>query len=163
MEEWKPIPKFPDYEASSAGNFRRIAPGKGTYINKPRKTYQNPVTKYLNVTFSTKGERTTRTFAAHRIIAEVFIPNPDNLPQVNHINKDRTDNRVENLEWISVRDNCHGTRLIATNVITGEERYFSSINFACQNLGMTSYRIDSILAGELAQFKDWTFRKFCDN
>ena len=159
MEEWKPIPKFPDYEASSAGNFRRIAPGKGTYINKPRKTYQNPVTKYLNVTFSSKGERTTRTFSAHRIIAEVFIPNPNNLPQVNHINKDRTDNRIENLEWVTARENSHGTKLNAVNIKTGEEKFFFSINQASIELGITTYSINQILNGELLHAKNWGFTK----
>ena len=41
----------------------------------------------------------------HRIVAETYIPNPNNLPQVNHKNLDKTDNRVENLEWVDNRQN----------------------------------------------------------
>jgi len=41
----------------------------------------------------------------HRIIAEAYIPNPKNLPQINHINGDKSDNRIDNLEWVSNREN----------------------------------------------------------
>lgn len=52
-----------------------------------------------------------KTVIAHRFIAECFLPNPDNLPQVNHKNEVKTDNRVQNLEWVTAKQNInYGSR-----------------------------------------------------
>lgn len=64
---------------------------------------------YKVVGLSLNGRLYHRT--VHRLVAQAFIPNPDNLPTVNHINEDKMDNRVSNLEWVSIADNDnHGTR-----------------------------------------------------
>ncbi len=52
--------------------------------------------------------------AGHRLVAETYIPNPDNLPQVNHIDEDKTNNKIENLEWVSNADNAHHSSFIWT-------------------------------------------------
>jgi len=146
-EEWKVIPNHPDYEVSNLGNFRRKTEGQGTRPGKPRKTYINPVTGYRNVTFGTgkKGQRGTRTYSAHRLVAEVWVPNPDKYCCVDHINKDRADNRVENLRWLSYKMNTPSKPCQAIHVKDGEGLVFRSALDMAAYFGVTSATISSRL------------------
>lgn len=100
-EEWKTILEAPDYEVSENGKFRNKVTKKEvrTRVGK-RNGYAQ-----INLQVETKGKRGRKTFRAHRLVAKAFIPNPDNLPQVDHINGIKTDNCVKNLEWVTGLEN----------------------------------------------------------
>lgn len=88
---WKPIKGFPDYLVSSDGRVKSLKKSAAREL----KTWM--CRDYHQVNLRVKGVR--KHFYVHRLVAEHYIPNPDKLPEVNHINEDKLDNRVENLEW----------------------------------------------------------------
>ena len=63
---------------------------------------------YLYVCLCKDGQK--KWYRVHRLVAMAYIPNPDNLPQVDHIDNDRTHNYVNNLQWITCRDNVRKGR-----------------------------------------------------
>jgi hypothetical protein len=82
-----------------------------TYIlSSDGKIYSKLSNKYLKPFFNTKKYACVTIFKKderiHRLVAHHFIPNPNNLPQVNHIDGNKLNNDISNLEWISNRDNC---------------------------------------------------------
>lgn len=52
-------------------------------------------------------DKECKHYSVHRLVAQTFLPNPDNLPEVNHKDEDKTNNCVENLEWVSSKTNCN--------------------------------------------------------
>ncbi len=108
MEEiWKDITGYEGlYQVSNFGRVRSMYYGRAKMLKLcPAKD------GYLRVCLAKNKTNTTRT--VHRLVAETFIPNPNNYPQVNHKNEIKTDNSVGNLEWCSGKYNINfGTGIL---------------------------------------------------
>jgi hypothetical protein len=79
------------------------------------------------VTTGKTGNR--KTASVHRMVAEAFIPNPDNLPEVNHIDCNRTNNCVDNLEWCTHTENIHYSIKMGNHICTTDIRGANNPNF----------------------------------
>lgn len=128
MEIWKSIVGYEGlYEVSNLGNVRSVDryvnhPKGGLSLRKgkllqPNKNHQGYYCVLLSKSCKTENRR------VHRLVAEAFIPNPDNLPQINHKDEDKSNNIVTNLEWCTCSYNImYGSaiqRMINTKIKKG--------------------------------------------
>lgn len=109
MENWKPVPRYPDYEVSTLGTIRRLTPAERTFVGRIVK----PSTKGQWGHRSCQLGRGNRV-SVHRTVLEAFIgPCPPDM-EARHLNGDSSDNRLSNLAWGTKRENTddkftHGT------------------------------------------------------
>lgn len=172
-EVWKDIEGFEGlYQVSNLGRVKSLArkdimgrPVKGVLM-KQRKTRNG----YLLVTLRRNGKRDDRL--THRLVAMAFLINPDNLPQINHKNEEKTNNMVSNLEWCSSKYNAnYGTRneRIAKHVEKAREQpiyaitslghryYFCSIKKAAALLGLDGSDVSKCLNGKVKHHHGFSF------
>ncbi len=123
--KWKIIVGAPHYYVSNEGKVlscARLEEIKGRhpnpYLRKRRTTILKPRINnsgYYQV--SLPFQEGTKRKSIHRLVAEAFIPNPENKPEVNHIDGDRLNNRYDNLEWCTRSENSlHSTKVLKKNV-----------------------------------------------
>lgn len=103
VEIWRDIEGYEGlYQVSSLGRVK-LLDYRHTGKERIMKVRRN--NGYLIVGLCRDGKQ--KTFKVHRLVATAFISNPENLPQINHKDEDKTNNIVENLEWCSAKYNCN--------------------------------------------------------
>ena len=165
QEVWK---QYPDYDFIEVSNFGKVRT-KDHYVTckNGRKIFvKGKVLKqwhdkdgYMQVSFGANGKAIH--LKVHRAVAASHLPNPNNYPEVNHIDCDRTNNRLDNLEWcthqenITYRDkignyvnNNPGHPVIAINLDTLEVSYFESQREAERQLGISHSSISKVVKGK---------------
>lgn len=158
METWRDVRDNPKYRVSSHGRVKNAHSGK---ILSPGHHRQGYSLVWLTGVDGVHGK------AVHRLVAEAFIPNPDRKPQVNHINGDKADNHVENLEWVTGSENTlhsyrtglnQGRQRVAVRIVeTGE--VFESVASCAEAIGGTSGNISFCIHGRLESYKGFHFQK----
>lgn len=104
-EEWRDICGFEGvYQISNMGRVKRIIDAFGRPLIRILHPYLSPAGYYL-VDLRASGKK--KKISVHRLVAIAFIENPDNKPNIDHINAIKDDNRAENLRWCTQKENCN--------------------------------------------------------
>lgn len=169
-EIWKPVKDFECLLAvSNKGNV--IVKGyirpDGTYRRETLKKITKHHTGYSYITVKT-DDGGQLFFLIHRLVAEAFLPNPDNLPEVNHKDLNKSTNSINNLEWCSRQENvdhalANGVggipkKPIVAIDIEGNETTYESANACARAIDGFSTNVTKCLKGKSRTYKGYAFK-----
>lgn len=169
--EWRNVPDLNGIQVSNTGLVRSVLRGF-PYELKQIKDKKG----YMRVSLSLGKKHETRNKMVHRLVAAAFIPNPENKPQVNHIDGNKENNCINNLEWVTNKENAHhaienglwdsvfeGARkedekrkkpVVACK--DGQTLFFESVRDAEKHFN--SRHITDVAKGKRPHVKGWVFR-----
>lgn len=163
-EIWKDIDGYEGlYQVSNLGRVKSL-PRNGTVKTEKIMRLTRTPKGYLNVCLTKSKHQNPQR--VHRLVAKAFIPNPYALPQVNHKDEDKTNNKVSNLEWCDNRYNCtyngrekkvatklcRKVRCIETGIV------YDSILQASADTGIVKSNIIHVCQGKYKQIKGFHFK-----
>ena len=179
-EVWKEIPDFPMYMVSNKGRIKTLKKIYYCGNHKSKRIESEHIISevtmkdgYKRVSLSNNGLR--KSFLVHRLVAKIFISNPNNLPQVNHKDEDKTNNSVDNLEWCDSKYNsnygsrniraskslyCKGkSKTIGQYTLEGKLiRIWCSATEAARKLGYNQGLIDMCCKGKRNKHKNYIWK-----
>lgn len=149
MTNWIKVEGFPCYSVNEEGQVRNDRRGR---VLKPRLTDKG----YLEYCLYNKGK--SRMLKGHRIVAIAHIPNPNNLPEVNHLDEDKTNNHKLNLEWCTRQENVEHSSAHVYGFISpdGIEYRFFNLSKFCKNNRLDQPAMHHVSTGKLPAYKGWT-------
>lgn len=115
------------YEISDKGEIINLFTKKKTYGYISKKGYMR-----FELSKTENSKKIRKVVSVHRLVAEVFIPNPKNKPFINHINGIKTDNRVENLEWCTAKENTQ--HALKTGLMAGINHPNHNSKLSCDDV-----------------------------
>lgn len=181
-EVWRAHPDIEKIEVSTFGRVRTLdrivtSSWNATRLVKGRilKQHVSKSKGYLFVGFRIDGKIVTKS--VHRLVAQTFISNPDNLPEVNHKDCDKTNNGVSNLEWVThaeniayrdklghtARNNAPKSPVFSVNLKTLKVLHFPSQNEAGLVLGVNAGNINNVIVRGRNQTGGYWFVNDDDN
>ena len=157
QEVWAPIAQAPNYSVSSTGRVRNDITGK---ILKPYSCKG-----YQRIKLAVNGS--SKDFKIHRLVAQAFIDNPDQLPQINHRDEDKSNNCIWNLEWCTNKYNCnYGSKVKAVEQLDPEGKVigsFRSMSEASLATGVCISGISQAVSGQRSCAGGFVWRKREEN
>ena len=162
-EEWRSVIGYEGlYEVSSCGQIKSLR--KGALLT-PHK-----INGYYVIRLCKNGK--SKNYKIHRLVAEAFIPNPENKPEVDHIDTNKRNNMVENLRWVTRQENCDNPRTFRTHMIAVTKpilqydldgnflNYYPSIAEASRRTGIIVCTIQNCLAGRTQTAKGFIWKYY---
>lgn len=155
-EIWKDVAGYGGkYQVSNLGRVRSFTNNRWGLSHTPHLLKQRlTTTGYPKVTFYDKSKNGQKLGLIHRLVAEAFISNPDNKPEVNHINGDKLDYSIPNLEWVTGSENKkHGHRVLGRKTNNKPVRcvetgvVYRSARDACRKTGVWHSTINKVARG----------------
>ena len=171
IEQWRTAvydgETYEGFEVSNLGRIKSL-----NYRNTGKAELMTPSENtdgYFKVNLRKNGEN--KTCYVHRLVAQTFIPNPENKTEINHIDEDKTNNRVDNLEWKWHKDNInHGThnersakarsKPVLQFSLTGEFIREWESTMECGRNGFNQGAVAACCRGKLLQYKGflWMYK-----
>ena len=175
-EQWAPVDEDPDYWVSTHG---RVWSAKSMGFVKPKRLDRRG---HVGICVHRKGGQKALYRYLHRLMAECFLQKPDGCNIVRHLDDDPKNNCIDNLAWGTQKDNMHDCiengnfyyisdedrrkgllglmiPVIATNLKTGEERLYESLQAAADDVGVFQANAWKVMNGQRKHTKGYSFRK----